>query len=116
MNKTIKTYNDFLEEKERMTNLLVLQKKKVSDNWTSVKHELLPVSNVFGVIGKMTTRDKSNPLIGMGLKFAGDVLLKNFVFAKAGWLTKLAVPFIVKNYSSHILVDQTKTFSEKLEE
>jgi hypothetical protein len=103
MNKKITTYNDFLEEKERIKNLHALHKQHVSQHWTEFKEGLTPVGNAFSAIGKMAHRDKSNPLVNMGLNVAGDLLLKRVLLAKAGWFTKLAVPFVVKNYSSHLL-------------
>src|SRR5687767_12274498 len=99
MSRTIKTYSDMCEERERLKNLLVLQKQRVSDDWTAVKDSLSPVKNVFGAMGKMAHADRSNPLVNVGLKMASDLFLKNFVLAKAGWITKLAVPFVVRNYS-----------------
>lgn len=102
------------EERERLKNLLVLQKQHIVENWNGVKEELSPVQNVFGAIGKMAKGNKSNPVVNLGLKLAGDIFLKNFVLAKAGWVTKLAVPFVVKNYSSHVLADKGRTFFSKL--
>jgi len=103
MNQPIKTYTDLCEERDRVKNLLVLQRQKIKDDWHELKDEFIPVKNAFGVMGQMTSADKSNPLVNAGLKLASDIFLKNFVLAKAGWVTKLAVPFVVKNYSSHIL-------------
>ncbi len=114
MNRTIKTYNDLREEKERLKNLLVLQRQRVVEDWNGVKEEFAPVQNVFGTLGKMANGDKSNPLVNIGLKLASDLFLKNFVLAKAGWATKLAVPFVVKNFSSHLLADKGKVFFSKL--
>ena len=34
--------------------------------------------------------------------------------AKAGWVTKLAVPFVVKNYSSHLLAEKGGNFLGKV--
>lgn len=104
----IKTYKDLCEERERIKNLLVVQRQKVKDDWDGLKDEFIPVKNAFGVVSKFTSADKSNPLINMGLKLAGDVFLKSFVLGKAGWLTRMAVPFVVKNYSSHFLVEKGK--------
>ena len=104
MSQTIKTYADLCEEREKLKNLLVVQRQKVKTDWDELKHEFIPVKNAFGVVNKMASADKSNPLVNFGLKLASDVFLKNFVLAKAGWVAKLAVPFVVKNYSSHLLV------------
>jgi hypothetical protein len=106
MNQPIKTYADLCEERDRVKSLLIVQRQKIRDDWEELKEEFLPVKNAFGVVGKMTHADKSNPLINAGLKVASDLFLKNFVLAKAGWVTKLAVPFVVKNYSSHLFAEK----------
>ena len=111
---TIKTYNDMCAERERLQNLLAFQKKRVADDWDAFKDGLSPVKNVFGVVGKMAKGDKSNPLVTAGLNIASDLFLKNFVLAKAGWVTKLAIPFVMKNYSSHFLSNTGKGFFSKL--
>jgi hypothetical protein len=114
MNNTIKSYDDFLEEKERMKNLLVLQKKHLQDNWEEFKIELHPVNNVFHVLGQMTKRDKTNPLLNLGINLVGDILLNKILLSRAGWITRLAVPFVVKNYSSHILGKKGRSLISKV--
>jgi hypothetical protein len=114
MSSTIKTYDDFLEEKERVKNLLALHKQRVVTHWEEVKMEFTPVTNAFGVIGKMAKPDKTNPLLNTGLKIASEVFLTNFVLAKAGWIAKLAIPFVMKNYSSHMLAEKGKVLLDKL--
>lgn len=114
MSQTIKTYADLCEEREKVKNLLVLQRQKVKDDWAELKHEFIPVKNAFGVVGKMATANKTNPIVNMGLKIVSDVLLKNFILGKADWVTKLAVPFVVKNYSSHLLLDKGTNFIGKI--
>ena len=113
MSQTIKTFADLCEERDRVKSLLIVQKQKIRDDWEELKEEFLPVKNAFGVVGKFTHADKSNPLINAGLKIASDLFLKNFVLAKAGWVTKLAVPFVVKNYSSHLLAEKGGQFFRK---
>ncbi len=109
MNKAgIKTYDDLVAERKRLEALLVVQKQRVADDWTAVKAEFEPVANTFGAIGKLTHPDRSNPILNIGLKFASDLLLKNFILSKAGWLTRLAVPLVMKNYSSHLLAEDGK--------
>ena len=114
MSRTIKTYDDMCAERERLKTLLLVQKQRVANDWTEVKEKLLPVQNAFGHISKMAKADKSNPAVSMGLKIASDLFLKNFVLAKAGWVAKIAVPFVVKNYSSHLIADKGRTFIGKI--
>ncbi|MEO8582790.1 MAG: hypothetical protein ABI415_03275 [Flavitalea sp.] len=114
MSSTIKTYDDLVIERERLKAQLAFHKQQVTANWSSLKHEFEPVNQAFGALGRIAKGDKSNPLINMGLQLVGDMFIKNFVLAKAGWITRLAVPFVMKNYSSHLLADKGRGFVEKL--
>ena len=114
MSETIKTYSDLCAERERVKNLLVVQKQRIRDDWDGLKHEFIPVKNALGVFGKMTKPDKSNPLINKGVKVATDLFISKFVLGKAGWVAKLAVPFVLKNYSTHLIADKGKTFVTKV--
>lgn len=115
MSETIRTYKDLCEERDRLKNLLAIQKQRVRDDWSGIKETFEPVSNVFETLGKMVNMEKGNPLINNGLKIVTDLLIKNFVLAKAGWITRLAVPFVVKNYSSHVIADKGRIVFNKLE-
>ena len=115
MNKNkIQTYDDLLEEKKRLELLLVNQKQVISANWTGLKDEFQPVNNVFSFLSKLTTRDKTNPLVNMGVDLAGDVFLRKLLLARAGWLTRLVVPFLLKNYSSNVFADKGKSLLQNV--
>ncbi len=105
MTKRIQTYDDLLEEKKRLETLLALQKNEIDENWQHVKSSLNPLNNAASFIGKITRGDKSNPLLTVGVGYIGDLVLRK-VF-KAGWLIRLVVPFVVKNYTSHVLAGKT---------
>lgn len=114
MNKKIQTYDDLQEEKKRLENLLALHKNEINGNWDEVKLSLAPLNNTFSFIGKITKRDKSNPLLNIGIGFAGDLLIKRFLLAKAGFVARLVLPFVVKNYSSHVLNQNNKGILGKI--
>ncbi|MBL7697501.1 MAG: hypothetical protein JNK79_05065 [Chitinophagaceae bacterium] len=114
MSQPIRTYRDLCEERARLQNKLDAQKQRIKDDWHGLKEELNPVRNAFGLVGKMTHADKSNPLVNIGLKIASDLLLKNFVLSKAGWAARLAVPFVVKNFSSHLIAEKGAGFIHKI--
>jgi hypothetical protein len=109
--RTIKTYGDLLAEKEELTALLSIQKEFIRQDVKNLREELKPVSHVVDVLGKITTKDKSNPALAFGVDLAGDLLIKNTLLRRGGWLTRLIVPFVFKNLSSHLLAAKTRTSS-----
>ena len=38
----------------------------------------------------------------MGIDFAGDMVLRKMLLAKADWVTRLLLPVFLKNHSSHL--------------
>jgi hypothetical protein len=114
MNKKIQTYDDLLEEKKRLEELLVTRKQQISSNWEEMKEEFKPVNSIIGFFSKLTTRDKTNPLVNMSIDIAGDVLLRRFLLARAGWFTRIAVPYVLKNYSSNVFANKGKSLIGKL--
>lgn len=110
----IRTYDDLLQEKKRLEELLVSNREQISTNWVEMKHEFEPVNNVVSFFSKLTTRDKTNPLVNIGIDVAGDLVLRKILLAKFGWATKLVVPFLLKNYSSNVIADKGKSFFHKL--
>jgi hypothetical protein len=44
-----------------------------------------------------------------------DVLLRRFVLTKSGWITKIVIPFFIKNYSTHFINEYKKNrFLQKI--
>src|SRR5688572_17537492 len=111
MTKKIQTYDDLLEEKKRLEALLAVQKDEIDASWHGVKSSLNPINNAASFLGKITRSDKSNPLLTVGIGYMGDLVLRK-VF-KAGWLVRLVVPFVVKNYSSHLFAGKGGSIAEK---
>jgi hypothetical protein len=115
MNKNkIQTYDDLVEERKRLEQLLILNKEQISTNWVEMKKEFEPVNNVFSFLSKLTTRDKSNPFVNMGIDVAGDLLLRKILLARAGWAIRLVVPFFLKNYSSNVFADKGKALFHRI--
>ena len=48
-------------------------------------------------------------MMKLGLDIGVDVVLRKFLLAKAGWFTKIVVPFFVKNYSSYFINEYKKS-------
>jgi len=114
MTKQIKTYKDLLEEKDRLESLLKQQKQIVRDDLKQIGEELKPVKSALDTAGKFFTRDNHNLLLNAGANTLIDIFIKRFILSKTGWFTRLVVPFLVKNYSSHIISDKKGTLIKKL--
>ena len=114
MTKTINSYKDLLEEKARLKLLLAAQKELVRYDLNEIREELAPVKSAISWVGKIATKDKANWLLSATADMAIDIILKKMVLSKAGWITKLVLPFFMKNFSSHIIADNKDKIVSKL--
>ena len=114
MTNPIRTYDELLKEKQRLTELLQSQKLIVKEDIAEIKEELAPVKSAIALVGKFATRDNSSWLLTTAADKLIDLLLKKMILAKAGWITKLAVPFVMKNFSSHVISDHKDQIVSKL--
>jgi hypothetical protein len=112
----IRTYEDLLQEEQRLIQQLKGHEVLLRQDITSMKENLQPVTRVFNNVGKAFTRDNASPLANFGLEFGLDLVLRKFVLARAGWFLKIVVPYLVKNYSSHIIGEEKRAmFLQKIQ-
>ena len=89
----------------------------IREDLVSMKENLEPVKKVYDQVHKVFTRDNRVPIFNVGLELGIDVLLRRFILARAGWFAKTFVPYLVKNYSSHIIGEEKrKAIIKKIEE
>jgi hypothetical protein len=101
----IHSYNDLLLEKQRLSLLLNERKILLKTEFEEIKTSLKPIKGAIETIGKFTSRDFSNPLLTTGIDIGVNLLLKNVILRNAGWIVKLLMPAMVKNYLSHEIVE-----------
>ncbi len=101
-------------EEELLEELLEAQKQLVQLDIQQLKAQLKPAHAALQIFSKITTADKNNPLLTQGANTAIDFVLKKVILARAGWITKLLVPLVVKNYSSHYIADHKQDIVQKL--
>jgi hypothetical protein len=103
MNKRIKTYEDLEQEQQRLLQELKVHEDLIKIDIAGLKEDLKPFNKVYKTLNKIATRDNTAPVMNFGMEMGIDILIRKFLLAKAGWLTKIVVPFVVKNYSSHFI-------------
>src|SRR3712207_6130288 len=99
----IRTYEDLLQEEQRLLSQLRSTEVLLRDDIAGVKESLKPVGKVFKTVQKFTNRDRTSALANFGIDFSVDLLVRRFLLARAGWFTKILVPYLIKNYGSHII-------------
>lgn len=105
---SIKKYEDLEIEKQRLTALLKNHEEAIRVDMAGVRHGLKPVNNAITIINKMATRDNTTPVMNFGLEMGIDILVRRFILRRAGWFAKIVVPYLVKNYSSHIIGEEKR--------
>jgi hypothetical protein len=104
----IKTYEDLLQEEQRLLAQLKATEVLIRDDIAGVKEGLKPMGNAINLMSKIMTRDRTGALANFGLDFSVDLLVRRFLLAKAGWFAKIVIPYVIKNYSSHIITEQQR--------
>lgn len=113
----IKTYKDLLQEEERLQKVLKSQENLIRQDLVSFKDNLEPIKKVYDQVHKVFTRDNRVPVFNVGLELGIDMLLRRFILVRAGWFAKTFVPYVVKNYASHIIGEEKrKAIIKKIEE
>jgi hypothetical protein len=108
MTKKITSYQEMLEEEERLTQLLKFQQQQIQSDVRGIKEELRPITNLAGTVKKFFVRKSGQALTTVGIKLLVDGLVKNLILAKSGWITRTIIPFVLKNYASHLAGEPEK--------
>lgn len=114
MSRTIRSYKDLAREQRLLEELLQAQRELISHDFQQLKYEAQPVVSALGLINKMVRKDKNNFLLNEGAGRLIDGVVKNLIPARSGWLTRLAIPFFLKNYSSHYIAEHKDEWIQKL--
>jgi hypothetical protein len=118
MSKKITSYEDLLEEKARLEELLTVQRESIRSNYILLKNEIRPITHglgtITGLLSKMGRRPKGNPLVNLGLDIGTELLFKRYLLVKAGWAARTFVPYIVRNYSAKFFSDPDAPFWKKM--
>jgi hypothetical protein len=110
----IQTYEDLIKEKQQLEVLLQAQKELIRYDVSKLREQFQPAVDTISFLGKFITRDKSSAIITGGANRVIDLVFKKLILARSGWLTRMIVPFLVKNYSSHLIHDKKDRLVDKL--
>jgi hypothetical protein len=105
MKTKIESLEDLKAERVRLKNQMEVSRIKLTREFSNIKEELQPARQVVNYAKNLLINNgKSNSMIGMGLRFGVNTILRNTVLARASWLTRLVVPYIANNFVSNYVV------------
>jgi hypothetical protein len=117
MNNKITTYQELLDEKVRLGKQLEEQKIQFKKDFTTFKtqleEQLEPATSLLHTVGKFTGNG-AKPALNFGLGLGLDMLLRNTLFKKAGFITKLAAPFLLRTVTNTFSGDKGSGLLQKI--
>jgi hypothetical protein len=102
MNK-ISNYNDLAGERIRIQQELAVQKAQINEEIQEIKDKLKPVTGILSFFDTSKKQSFKSTAMQVGANIGIDVLLRNTLLGRAGWLTRLILPFVAKKISSKVI-------------
>ncbi|HET9823937.1 MAG TPA: hypothetical protein VFP87_01315 [Chitinophagaceae bacterium] len=114
MTKSIRSYKDLIEEKQRLEILVGEQRTLIRNDVQELKSQLQPLKDAVEFVKKITTKDKTSLLLTVGSDILINSVVKRLILARTGWFLRNVIPYFLRNYSSHFLGEHKDKWLEKL--
>ena len=102
MKTNIQNLDDVRAERVRLKNQIEVSRMNLRHEFGAIKQELSPINQALGVVTDVFTTPRKG-LLSIGVGIGVDTVIKNVVLARAGWLPRLVVPFLVKNVATNYI-------------
>lgn len=103
MSTTITSYKELKQEKARLESLMQEQKLQIKQDWQAIKEDIRPSFTLAATLKKALTRRASGAITNLGINLVADGLIKKVLLAKSGGISRWVIPFLIKNYASHLV-------------
>ena len=98
MDKSIKSYQDLLKEKQALKHRIALHKADIKYNIESVKESIKPAKSAVGFVGKLTGKKSGNPVLAMVTKLATAFVLGKIIKKRKGGIIRKIAALILANF------------------
>ncbi len=116
MNKPLHTYDELLQRRAILENLLQTRRELIRLDIEELKASVTPLLDTVNSVSRFVTGNKKAGLLGFGASTLVDMLVKKVLLPGSGWLSKLVIPFFVRNYTSHFIASHQDEWMKKLSE
>jgi len=98
MDKSIKTYQDLLKEKEALKHRIALHKADLKYNIEGIKEGIKPAKSAMGFVGKLTGKRSGNPVLAMITKLATAFVLGKIIKKRKGGIIRKIAALLLANF------------------
>lgn len=116
MNTPIQTYDDLLKRRRQLETLLQAQEDLITIDIEEIKTSLAPVHNATVNLINFFTRNQAAGLLGLGVNQLIDVFVRKILLSRSNWITKLIIPFLIKNFSSHFVAEHKDQWLNRIKQ
>lgn len=102
------TYNDLLEEEQRLVMEVKRNKARITEDFNIVKAKLQPANQALSFMNKLAGAKGQPGFISHGVDIALDLLTKKYLFRRSNWLVTLAGSYLVRGLSQ-LFLSKAKT-------
>jgi hypothetical protein len=103
--KEIKSLKELKAEKARLKLQLSSTEELIREDVEWINQELSPLRQA-GKLFSSAMVNKNHGILNNGVRFTIDGILKNLILSRAGWITRLVVPYLAKNLSSNYIMEK----------
>ena len=114
MNSPIESYEQLLIRRKQLENLLKAQEELIKIDIEEIRISLAPVHNAATNLISFFTQDKAAGVLGFGANRMIDVFVRKILLSRSNWVTKLVIPFFVKNFSSHFIAEHKEQWMDNI--
>ena len=112
MKTNIRNIDDLRAERARLKNEIEISRTKIHSGITGIKEELSPARHVMDFLSNFLTK-RNKGLLGIGVGIGVDTIVKNGILRNASWITKLVVPYLIKNFTNNMIQTNKDNILEK---
>lgn len=112
MKTKIETKEDLQVERANLKNQIELSKLNMRREVNAIKSELNPARQAVGMFKDIFTAPRKG-LLNVGVGIGVDLILRRGILARAGWLPKLILPFVVRRVTTNIIQKNQTSIIEK---
>ena len=101
---TIRTLAELRAEQQILQARKIYLEAEIKRDFEDIKEELEPLRILTKGAKKMLS-SPDNTILGKSMGYVTDFIARNLVFRNAGLVTKLVLPFILKNTAANLVED-----------